>query len=142
MVSYRPSCLQQHSNAYRCLKSSYLSHLRFPTTYRYANTQRKIQQVLQELADERENHGLKMNKSKTHVMMENDTRIYTNNIPIENIDSYVYLGQRYSIRDKNQDKEIQRRITAGWTAFAKPRVFFKDNIKTCLKQQVYANFQQ
>ena len=27
------------------------------------------------------------------------------------------MGQRYRTRDK-QDKEIQRRITAGWTAFA------------------------
>ncbi|KAK2177429.1 hypothetical protein NP493_598g01029 [Ridgeia piscesae] len=38
---------------------------------------------------------------------------------------------------KNQDKEIQRRITAGWTAFAKHRDIFKGNIGTCLKRQVY-----
>ena len=35
--------------------------------------------MLQELADESENRGLKMNKSKTKVMMENDTPIYFNN---------------------------------------------------------------
>ncbi|KAK2188298.1 hypothetical protein NP493_136g00011 [Ridgeia piscesae] len=44
-------------------------------------------------------------------MMENGTPIYVNNTEIENVESYVYLGQRYSTRDKNQDKEIQRRIT-------------------------------
>ena len=54
-----------------------------------------------------------MNKSKTKVMMENNTPIYFSNIQIENIESYIYLGQRYSTRDKNKDKEIQRRIKAG-----------------------------
>ncbi|KAK2191276.1 hypothetical protein NP493_56g03004 [Ridgeia piscesae] len=40
-------------------------------------------------------------------------------------------------RDKKQDNEIQRRITAGWTAFAKHRDMFKGNIGTCLKRQFY-----
>ncbi|KAK2163592.1 hypothetical protein NP493_1454g00025 [Ridgeia piscesae] len=66
-------------------------------------------------------------------MMENNTPIYINNIQIENIESYIYMGQRYSTRDKNHDKAIQRRITAGWTAFAKYRDIFKGNIGTCLK---------
>ncbi|MEG7522739.1 MAG: hypothetical protein M3H12_06515, partial [Chromatiales bacterium] len=68
-----------------------------------------------------------MNNSKTKVMMENDTPIYVNTTQIEKVESYVYLGQRYSIRDKNQYKEIQRRITAGWAAFAKHRDIFKGN---------------
>ncbi|KAK2186535.1 hypothetical protein NP493_197g03030 [Ridgeia piscesae] len=70
-------------------------------------------------------------------MIENDTPIYVNNTQIENVESYIYPGQRYSTRDKNQDEEIQRRITAGCTAFAKHRDIFKGNIGTCLKRQVY-----
>jgi len=70
--------------------------------------------------------------------MENDTPIYVNNTQIENFESCIYLGQKYSNRDKIQDKEIQKRITAGWTAFAKHRDdVFKRNIGTCLKRQVY-----
>ena len=42
-----------------------------------------------------------MNKTKTKVMMETDTPIYVNNSQIENVDSYNYLGHRYSTRDKN-----------------------------------------
>ena len=38
---------------------------------------------------------------------------------------------------KSKTKKIQRRITAGWTAFAKNRDIFKGNIATCLKRQVY-----
>ncbi|KAK2157678.1 hypothetical protein NP493_1860g00010 [Ridgeia piscesae] len=40
-------------------------------------------------------------------MMENDTPIYVNNTQIENVESYIYLGQRYSTRDKNQDKRFK-----------------------------------
>ena len=40
-------------------------------------------------------------------------------------------------REKKQEKEIQRRITAGSTAFAKHRDIFKGNIGTSLKRQVY-----
>ena len=95
--------------------------------------------MLRELADESDNQGLKMNKSKTKVMMESDTPLYVNNAQIENVASYVYMGRRYSTRDKTQDKEIQRRITAGWTAFAKHRDIFKGNIGICLKRQVYTS---
>ena len=73
--------------------------------------------MLQELAVETENQSmkmnLKMNNSKTKVMRENDAPICVNNTQIENVERYIYLGQRYSNRDKNQDKQIQRRITAG-----------------------------
>ena len=67
-------------------------------------------------------------------MMETDTLIYVNNTQIENIENYIFLGQRYSTRDKNQDKEIQRRIMPEWTAFAKHHDIFKSNIGTCLKR--------
>ena len=90
--------------------------------------------MLQELAEESKNQGLKINKSKKKVMMEDGTPIYVNNTQIENVESYIYLGQRYCTRDKNQDKAIQRRITAGWTAFAKHRDIFKGNIGTRLKR--------
>ena len=52
---------------------------------------------------------------------------------VENVESYIYLGQGYSTTDKNQDKEIQRRITAGWTTLKKHCYIFKGNIGICLK---------
>ncbi|KAK2190942.1 hypothetical protein NP493_64g04004 [Ridgeia piscesae] len=64
-------------------------------------------------------------------MMANGTPIYVNNTQIENAESYIYMGQIYSTRDKNQDKEIQRRIKAGWTAFAKHRDIFKGDNGIC-----------
>ncbi|KAK2187005.1 hypothetical protein NP493_181g06007 [Ridgeia piscesae] len=41
-------------------------------------------------------------------MTENDKPIYINNTQIENVESYVDMGQRCSTRDKNQDNEIKR----------------------------------
>ena len=60
-----------------------------------------------------------------------------NNVLIENAEGYVYLGQRYSIKEKNDAKEIQRRIMAGWVAYAKHRDIFKSNIAICLERQVH-----
>ena len=52
------------------IHGEYLSHLRFADDILIcANTPHELQQMLQELADESENQGLKMNKSKAKVMM-------------------------------------------------------------------------
>ena len=56
-----------------------------------ANTPHELQQMLQELADDSENHRLKTNKSKIKVIMENDTPLYVNNTQIENAESCIYL---------------------------------------------------
>ena len=63
--------------------------------------------MLQELADESDSQCLKMNRSKTNVMMETDTPIYVNNTQIENVESYTCLGQRYRTKDKNQDRRFK-----------------------------------
>ena len=81
--------------------------------------------------------GLKMNIAKTKVMVVDNTPINMNNVLIENVPGCVYLGQHYSLKEKNQDKEIQRRIMAGWAAYAKHWDIFKSNLAICLKRQVY-----
>ncbi|KAK2183176.1 hypothetical protein NP493_321g02000 [Ridgeia piscesae] len=70
-------------------------------------------------------------------MMETDTPIDVNNTQTDNVESYIYMGQRYTTRDKNQDSEFQRRTPTGRTAFARHSDIFKGNIGTCLKRQVY-----
>ena len=81
--------------------------------------------------------GLKMNIAKTKVMVVDNTPIHVNNVLIYNFQAYVYLGQHYSLKENNQDKEIQRRIMAGWAVYAKHRDLFKSNVAICLKRQVY-----
>ena len=63
--------------------------------------------MLQELTDESRRMGLKMNIAKTKVMVVDNTPINVNNELIENVPGYMYLGKHYSLKEKNQDKEIQ-----------------------------------
>ncbi len=62
--------------------------------------------MLQELSDESRRMGLKMNIANKNVMVVDNTPINVNNVLIENVPGYVYLGQHYSLKEKNQDKEI------------------------------------
>ena len=36
--------------------------------------------------------------------------IYVNEIQLDQVEDYVYLGQRFTLIEKNQDNEIRRRI--------------------------------
>ena len=49
--------------------------------------------------------GLNMNIAKAKVMVVDNTLINVNNVLIENVPDYVYLGEHYSLKEKNQDKE-------------------------------------
>ena len=93
--------------------------------------------MLQELSDESNRMGLKMNIAKKKVMVVDNTPINVNNVLMENVQGYVFLGQHYILKENNQDKEIQRIIMAGWAAYAKHQDIFKSNIAICLKRQVY-----
>ena len=85
------------------------SNLRFADDiFLCTETSQELQQMLQELSDESRRMGLKMNISKTNVMAVDNTPINVNNVLIENAQGYVYLGQHYSLKEKNQDKEIQQ----------------------------------
>ena len=109
----------------------------FADIFLCTETPQELQQMLQELSHESRRMGLKMNIAKTKVMVADNTPMNVNNVLIENVPGYVYFGQHYSLKEKNQDKEIQRRIMAGWAAYAKHRDILKSNIAICLKRQVY-----
>ena len=123
------------------IDGEFLSNLRFADDiFLCTETPQELQQMLQELSDESRRMGLKINIAKTKVMVVDNTPINVNNVLIENVPGYVYLGQHYSLKEKNQDKEIQRRIMAGWVAYAKHRDIFKSNLAICLKRQVYNSY--
>ena len=120
------------------IDGEFLSNLRiaddiFPCT----ETPQELQQMLQELSDESRRMRLKMNIPKTKVMVVENTPIHVNNVLIENVQGYVHLGQHYSLDERNQEKELHRRIMAGWAAYAKHRDIFKSNLAICLNREVY-----
>ena len=72
------------------------------------------EQMVQDLQSKSLKVGLKINIERTKVMTNNKIQ-QNNNIrlkgeQIEFAENYVYLSQNINLRDKNQDKEIQRRI--------------------------------
>ena len=88
------------------IDGEYLSNLRFADDiFLCTETTQERQQMLQELSDESRRMGLNMNIAKTNVMVVDNTPINVNNVLIENVQGYVYLGQHYSLKENNQDKE-------------------------------------
>ena len=85
----------------------FLSNLRFADDiFLCTETPQELQQMLHELSDESRRMGLKMNIAKTKVMVVDNTPINMNNVLIENVQGYVYLGQHYSIKENNQDHRL------------------------------------
>ena len=68
---------------------------------------------------------LKINSANTNEMVVDNTSINVKNVRIENVEGYVHLGQHYSLKENNQDKEIQRKTMAGWSASAKSPVYLQ-----------------
>ena len=120
------------------IDGEFLSSLRFADDiFLCTETPQKLKHMLQGLSDESGRMGLKMNIAKTKVMVVDNIPINVNNVLIEYGQGYVYLGQHFSLKEKNQDKEIHRRIMAGWAAYAKYRDIVKSKLAICLKRQVY-----
>ena len=85
------------------IDGEFLSNLRFADDiFPCTETPQELQQMLQELTDESRRMGLKMNIAKTKVMVVDNTPINMNNVLIEHVQGYVYLGQHYSLNEKNQ----------------------------------------
>ncbi len=87
------------------IDGEFLSNLRFADDiFLCTETPQELQHMLQELSDESKRMGLKMNIANTKVMVVDNTLINMNNVLIENVQGYVYLGKHYSIKGNNQDK--------------------------------------
>ena len=118
-----------------------LNHLRFADDIVIiTDNANDLESMLQTLSDESLKCGLKMNTNKTKVMFGPLTiprPIRINNRDIEQVDEYVYLGQNFTLLHKSQDKEIQHRLKAGWSAFSKHKDIYKGNLPMCLKRKVF-----
>jgi hypothetical protein len=69
--------------------------------------------------------SLRINIDKTKIMLNNSIlqqRITSEDQEIENVDSFIYLGQKISIKE-GQKEEINRMIQQCWMAYGK--IFLK-----------------
>ena len=122
------------------IDGEFLSNLRFADDiFLCTETPQELQQMLQELSDESRQMGLKMNITKTKVMVVDNTPINVNNVLIENVPGYTCTwdnttASRKRTRTKRYNEESWQ---AAWAAYAKHRDIFKSNLAICLKRQVY-----
>ena len=87
-----------------------------------AKTPKELQQMLEDLQSMSKEIGLKMNKSETKLMFNNKTKpnhkIKVEGQELESVQTYVYLGQLFSL-DGDSEVEIKRRISIAWSQFGK-----------------------
>merc|ERR1711942_600267 len=53
---------------------------------------------------------------------------------LEEVEEYIYLGQRITLK-KDNDGEIKRRIKIGWKTFGMNRDVLKSKMPRCLKRK-------
>ena len=81
--------------------------------------------------------GLKMNIAKTKVMVVDNTAINVNNVLIENVQGYVYLGQHYTAsRKRTRTKRCNENHGRLGVIHQTPG-YLQNNLAICLKRHVY-----
>ena len=123
------------------IEGEYLSHLIFADDIvLIANSTSKLQEMLQDIHDISNPVGLKMRLGKTKVMCNehvNKDDVIVDGKKIEEVDSYVYLGQMVT-KDHDQIQEMKRRIGQGWSAFCKLDNIMRDkNVPMRLKRKAF-----
>ena len=119
----------------------YLSHLIFADDIvLIANSTSKLQEMLQDIHDISKPVGLKMHLGKTKVTCNkhlNKNDVIINEKKIEEVNSYVYLGQIVT-KDHEHLQEMKLRIGQGWNAFCKLDNTTQDeSVPMQLKRNVY-----
>ena len=118
----------------------YLSHLIFADDIvLIANSISKLQEMLQDIHDISKPIGLKMHLGKTKVMCNkhvNKDYVIVDGKKIEEVDSYVYLGQMVT-KDHDQVQDMKRRIGQGWSAFRKLDIMRDKNVPMRLKRKAF-----
>jgi hypothetical protein len=96
-----------------------LTNLRFADDIALFSSSRDgLKMMIKELLDESSKMGLNMNASKTKIMnnSDDDEDYVIENMKIEVVEDFKYLGQIISFKNR-QSKEIDSRISAAWRSF-------------------------
>lgn len=95
--------------------------------------------MLKQLNDASKNVGLKMNISKTKTISNTTEHLYIDDMKLENVEEYIYLGHTIRIGKENQTAEIIRRIRLTRMAFGNMKyiIFKNGDIPINLKRKVF-----
>ncbi|GBP28313.1 Retrovirus-related Pol polyprotein from type-1 retrotransposable element R2 [Eumeta japonica] len=95
-----------------------LNHLRFADDIiLFEENPSKLQIMIEELNNESNKVGLSININKTKLLTNSENQeISINNLPLEYVTEYTYLGQIISHKGQTT-KEIKKRIANGWKRY-------------------------
>src|ERR1700743_187522 len=114
------------------INGKFLNHLRFADIVLIAADLDQLQTMMNQLHQESSKIGLKMNLSKTKVMIN----IYDDAVKFG--DDVIEIGHKLKLGLDNQTAEVKRRIGLGWAAFGKLRLIFKSKMNNSLKRKVFS----
>ena len=122
------------------IDGEYLNHLRFADDIvLIAESVEELQEMLNDLNRESLRVGLKMNKSKTKVMFNDNMQseeIKIGTETLEEVNEYIYLGQIIKLT-YDKDSEVKRRINIGWKAYNKYRYIMRSDMPLSLKRKIF-----
>lgn len=115
----------------------YLSHLRFADDIvLLSETSRGLQHMLETLHVNSKHVGLEMNLSKTKVMTNSIKKsIMLEEVQVEYVEHYIYLGKHISFKSNSNELEIERRIKHAWNKYWGLKEVFKSNLPLKLKKK-------
>ena len=118
-----------------------LNNLRFADDVALiAENLKDVEACLNDLSVASSARGLRINMEKTKILRNphaTQAIVRIGGNVIEEVDSYVYLGQRISLQSKGMNSEVNRRIHAGWRAFNENTDILKSNVPMSLKRKLY-----
>lgn len=119
------------------INGCYLTNLRFADDIvLFSTSPAELQILINNLNQSSIKRGLKMNPSKTKVMTNSEkTKILLDNIEMEYVNEYVYLGQLISTKDREK-QEISRRINLAWKKYWSLKNIVKGDHNINIKTQV------
>lgn len=122
------------------INGEYLNHLRYADDIvLMTNCAEKLENMANQLCDAGAKVGLKMNMKKTKVMHNQHAKagkIKINNIEVETVDKYIYLGQLINMHS-DKTEEVNRRLVAGWSTFNNVRNIMTGKLPMHLKRKVF-----
>ena len=122
------------------VNGKWLSHLRFADDIvLVGDSCEGLEEVVSRLRVASGKVGLKINLLKTKVMTNKFSapgKVVVGNVELDNVDSFIYLGQSISMNG-DRDAEIKRRIKLAWSAFGRLHTVMKSSLPICLKSKTF-----
>ncbi|KAJ8727743.1 hypothetical protein PYW07_001862 [Mythimna separata] len=120
------------------IKGKHLSHLRFADDIVIlAENAKELNEMINDLQTASEYVGLEMNLSKTKVMTNSKmTPILVNEMPLEYVNDYIYLGKQISFKKTRNIEEIDRRIDITWKKYWAHKEILKSKLPIKMKKMV------